>query len=180
MQTKAAPTSSAVAEVRGSAGWARYLAEVSLFSEIKSRPGALETLAAQLKEIEYPPHATIIAEGETGSELYFLLEGQASVYKTTAEGEEYKVAILTHHQHAFFGEGGLLDSEARSATIRADSKCRCLVLNRQDFMSFGEAHAEWALPVLIRIARAVMARVRKTNNDLMLLYNALVAEIRGN
>jgi CRP-like cAMP-binding protein len=111
--------------------------------------------------------------------MYFLMDGTASVYKCTTDGEPYKVAIIQGTQRAFFGEGGLLDLEARSATIRTETECRCLVLNGAEFAEFGRNYPQWALPVLNRIARAVMVRLRKTNNDLMLLYNALVAEIRG-
>jgi CRP-like cAMP-binding protein len=101
------------------------------------------------------------------------------VYKSTLEGEPYKVAILKADSHAFFGEGGLLDSEARSATIRAETRCSCLVLKREAFERFCVGYPQFALPVLLRIARAVMSRLRKSNTDLSLLYNALVAEIRG-
>lgn len=156
-----------------------FLRNISLFEDIRDLEGALDRLSEAMTLRTYAPGAAIINEGETGSEMFFLMEGDAAVFKTTAEGEPYKVAILRGSQHAFFGEGGLLDSEARSATIRAESPCRCLVLERAAFMSYGEAYPMWALPILSRIARAVMLRLRKTNDDLMLLYNALVAEIRG-
>lgn len=158
---------------------AKLLSEVSLFGDIKDSPGALEELARAMELRTFKPDECIIREGETGSEMFLLVEGQASVHKSTAEGDQYKVAILTAEKHPFFGEGGLLDSDARSATIKADSLCYCLVLKREAFDAFGHSRPEWALPILLRIARAVMVRLRKTNNDLTLLYNALVAEIRG-
>ena len=111
--------------------------------------------------------------------MFILIEGAASVYRHTAEGELYRVTILNGEEHAFFGEGALLDSDSRSATIRADVECVCLVLGREAFAEFGKKHPAWAFPVLVRIARAVMARLRKTNQDLTLVYNALVSEIRG-
>jgi CRP-like cAMP-binding protein len=111
--------------------------------------------------------------------MFLLVEGDAVVTKSTPEGESYRVAILRAEQFAFFGEGGLLDSEARSATIRAETPCRCLVLHREMFEKFGREHPQWAMPILLRIARVVMTRLRKTNHDMGLLYNALVAEIRG-
>lgn len=156
-----------------------FLREVSLFGDIKDSPEAMEELARAMELRSFKPEEYIIREGETGSEMFLLVEGQACVQKSTAEGDQYKVAILTAEKHPFFGEGGLLDSDARSATIKAESVCYCLVLKREVFEAFGRRHPEWALPILLRIARAVMARLRKTNNDLTLLYNALVAEIRG-
>lgn len=158
---------------------ADYLKAVSLFSEIREQPGAIEFLANLMNERVYEPGQPIINEGETGSEMYFLIMGHAAVFKTTSEGESYKVVILTEAQHAFFGEGGLLDADARSATIKAETLCHCLVLNRESFEKLGLQNPAWALPILRKIARTVLARLRKSNDDLMLLYNALVAEIRG-
>ena len=91
-----------------------------------------------------------------------------------------KVAILKPVTPVFFGEGALLEADSRSATIRADGPCTCLVLTRHSFYAFAKVHPQWALPIILRIARTVMDRLHKTNNDLMLLYHALVSEIRGN
>ena len=157
----------------------QILSEVSLFSDIASTPGALEELSRMMELRTFAPGECILREGESGSEMFLLIEGEASVHKSTTDGDQYKVAILHGEKHSFFGEGALLDSDARSATIKADTFCKCLVLDRKSFEVFGQVHPEWALPISLRIARAVMARLRKTNNDLMLLYKALVAEIRG-
>jgi CRP-like cAMP-binding protein len=157
----------------------KFLRDVSLFADIKDIGGALDDLSSVMVVRVFKPQENIIREGESGSEMFLLVGGQASVHKSTSEGDQYKVAILTGTKHPFFGEGGLLDSDARSATIKADTQCFCLVLERSAFEAFGKRHPEWSLPILLRIARVVMARLRGTNNDLMLLYNALVAEIRG-
>jgi CRP-like cAMP-binding protein len=127
----------------------------------------------------YLPGQEIIRENEAGAEMFILIQGTASVYRHTAEGELYRVTIFKGEEHVFFGEGALLDADLRSATIRADTECVCLVLGREAFAEFGKAHPAWAFPVLARIARAVMTRLRKTNQDLTLVYNALVNEIRG-
>ena len=82
-------------------------------------------------------------------------------------------------QHPFFGEGALLDSDARSATIRAEDECHCLVLSREHFDQIGIQHPDWCLPVMRRISRVVMGRFKKANHDLLMLYHALVSEIRG-
>lgn len=161
------------------AEWASYLKEVKLFQDIHAIPEALSELSKKLRLQHFKPKELIITEGELGSELFLLKEGQATVYKATAEGELYKVAILKAEQHAFFGEGGLLESDARTATIMADTNCTCLVLDHNGLFEFGKAHPQWALPIVIRIAVKVMNHLRKANTDLMLIYHALVSEIRG-
>ena len=76
----------------------------------------------------------------------------------------------------FFGEGGLLEADTRTATIRAESTCRCLVLAKADFEEFCTMNPQWALPILKRVAKAIMNRLKNMNNDLSLLYKALVDE----
>lgn len=156
-----------------------FLQGVTLFSEIKDSPEALKILASLMREKDFSPRTNIVSEGELGSEMYFLISGQASVYKKTMEGDAFKVFVLSDANKPFFGEGSLLDEDARSATIQADTRCRCLVFDRQAFNHFAQEHPKWALPILKRVAMAVMSRLRKTNNDLMLLYDALVHEVRG-
>jgi CRP-like cAMP-binding protein len=156
-----------------------HLRLVPLFADIKDIPAAVSALATLMKERTYKGGDNIIREGDSGAEMFLLVQGEAAVFKKTPEGEEYKVVILGAEKHPFFGEGGLLDSDTRSATIRAQGECHCLVLDRDGFGKFSSEHPEWALPIVLRIARTVMSRVRKANDDLMLLYNALVAEIRG-
>lgn len=155
------------------------LARAEIFADLRGNPTALAALGALMRERAYRPGQVILSEGEAGSELYLLVRGEASVYKSTAEGETYRVAILHGDSHPVVGEGGLLGSDARSATIRAEGACLCLVLRRDDFERFSSEYPQWGLPIVLRIARAVMNRLHKANDDLMLLYNALVAEIRG-
>jgi CRP/FNR family cyclic AMP-dependent transcriptional regulator len=155
------------------------LKDVGLFSDLKSDENALLALSEIMTERAYSAGADIIHEGDQGAEMFILISGQASVYKSTPGGDEYKVAVLKHEFHAAFGESGLIESEQRTATIRADQDCKCLVMSRSAFEKFSVDHPQWALPVYRRIAHGVMSRLRNTNNDMLLLYNALVAEIRG-
>lgn len=154
------------------------LRKVALFSDLHDDELALEALAALMKHRRFPRGTAIIVEGTEGTEMYVLIRGQAGVYKKTPGGDEYKVAILPADAHPAFGEGGLVDSDRRTATIRAEQDCECLALDRRDFAAFSKEQPRWALPVYRRIATAVMGRLRKTNDDMLLLYNALVAEIR--
>ena len=156
-----------------------HLRKVSLFADIAGNEEALIELSSAIGVVRFEPGQEIMRENEAGSEMYILVRGAASVFKQTTEGELYRVTILNGQEHAFFGEGALLDADSRSATIRADIECECLVLDRESFESFGRENPQWAFPILVRIARAVMGRLRKSNLDLTFVYNALVSEIRG-
>jgi CRP/FNR family cyclic AMP-dependent transcriptional regulator len=152
------------------------LDKVSLFAEVKDIPGASSEIFSLMKVRNYKTGDTIIAEGESGSDFFVLADGSAGVYKKTQDGDLYKVVILHGHMGTFFGEGALLEADTRSATICAESECRCLVLSKIEFEKFCIEHPDWALPIIKRVAKAVMIRLKNMNNDLSLLYKALVDE----
>jgi CRP/FNR family cyclic AMP-dependent transcriptional regulator len=155
------------------------LHDVVLFADIKEDKGAIEALASIMGERWIKTGDDILTEGTNGTEMFILLDGRASVYKSTPQGDHYKVAIFEGNKNIAFGESGLIDADSRSATIRADIECHVLVLERRAFEKYSSTYPQWALPIYRRIAQAVMARMKKTNNDMLLLYNALVDEIRG-
>lgn len=152
------------------------LSKVSLFADIKDNAKAFSALFVLMNARHYKAGETIIQEGDSGSDFFILADGSASVFKKTQDGDLYKVAILNGHMGAFFGEGGLLESDTRTATIRAETECRCLVLTKADFEDYCNRNPQWAVPILKRIAKAVMGRLKNMNDDLGLLYKALVDE----
>ena len=155
------------------------LKKVTLFEDLITNTAALEAISSKMTERTFKTGDDIIEEGKAGSELFILISGEVAVFKSTLEGDPYKVVILKSTHYPCFGEGGLLDSDTRSATIRAQSESHCLVLSREIFDQLAQASPAWALPVLRRISQAVLGRLKKTNHDLMLLHQALISEIRG-
>ena len=112
----------------------RFCAKMSLFADVKDAEGALDELSRAMELRIFQPDECIIREGETGTEMFLLVAGQASVHKNTAEGDQYKVAILTAEKHPFFGEGGLLDSERAFRDHQSGIRCAsCPVLGREAF-----------------------------------------------
>lgn len=155
------------------------LRNVSLFQDIKHLPEALLSLQRIMKPRKYSKGQVLITQGDAGHEFFVLIKGQVSIEKVTPEGDRYKVAVLKGEQNAAFGEGGLIEGEARSATVTCDTDVECLVLSCNEFEQFSLAQPHFALPVLKRIALILMGRLNQTSNDLMLLHKALMSEIRS-
>lgn len=155
------------------------VARVPLFSGLKGRHEALMRLASLMQMKTFSPGHTLIREDELGDEFYVLIQGQVSISKKTPDGDTYKVVILKSDVVPAFGEGGLVESEPRSATVTCDVSSRCLVLNRTDFEKFCDLYPADAVPILRQISRTLMGRLRQTSRDLMLLHKALMNEIRG-
>ena len=155
------------------------LKNVSLFSDIKDSEEALAILSKIMKSQSYQKDHTLIEQGKKGDEFFVLVAGTVSVLKTTPEGDDYRVAVLKHANHPSFGEGGLMEGEVRSATIRCDTDVICLALTQVDFNNFCAQYPQFALPVFRRIAQGIINRLNQTSNDLMMLHKALMEEIRN-
>jgi CRP-like cAMP-binding protein len=156
-----------------------FLMKVPLLKTLASSPEAISLLADLMQLRKCKAGETLLLEGQVGDEFFVLTKGSVSVYRKTPEGDQYKVVILKSEFHPALGEGGLIEAEPRSATVICEEDCQLLVLTRENFAKFSESKPEWALPILKAISLQLMARIRQTSRDVMLLHKALMNEIRG-
>ncbi|NDE16251.1 cyclic nucleotide-binding domain-containing protein [bacterium] len=165
--------------VTGQADILKYLEGVELLQELRQDPGGLKAFAEFLSVKDIPAGTEVIKEGDIGSSMYFLMSGRVLVMKRTLQGDFYPVAKLSGGTGIFFGEGALFGQEARSASVIADENCHCLVLDGGDFERFCRLYPQWSVSIILRLAKVVATRLRSLNHDYVLLYQALVSEIRG-
>jgi CRP-like cAMP-binding protein len=104
----------------------RHLGTIPLFSGLS--PKLMHTLAATASDRSYPPGEVIVKQGEKAIGLYIIVDGKVDVEKSGKT-----VATLGPGQ--FFGEMALLDEEPRTATVRAATRCRCVVVHSWEFWS---------------------------------------------
>jgi MFS family permease len=98
------------------------LAKLEMFA-VASRP-ILERLAAAESEVRFEPGSVIIREGDPADALYVLVEGEVQVSaRGESGGPEQKIRIMTGP--SYFGEVGVLEGIARTATVTALTDCRC-------------------------------------------------------
>jgi CRP/FNR family cyclic AMP-dependent transcriptional regulator len=129
----------------------RALLRVPLFSDL--RRVELGRLARLVQTRTYASGDLVIREGDPARDVFVLLDGEAEVQRG---GTTRRVATLRAGD--FFGEMSLFDSFPRSASVRASTPCRCLVLSRWDFLREVRLHPALAvqmLPVLSRRLRAL-------------------------
>jgi len=84
----------------------------------------LERLAAAEEEVTFTPAAAIIREGDEADALYVLVEGEVEV-SAHGEGGGPEQPIRTMRAPSYFGEIGVLEGIARTATVTALTECRC-------------------------------------------------------
>jgi CRP/FNR family transcriptional regulator, cyclic AMP receptor protein len=124
------------------------LGDVPLF-ETLSR-AHLARVAALAEESNYNAGRVIVKRDDPGRAFYVIVEGNAKVVKgkiVTAKGE----ARLGPGD--FFGELSLLDGEARSATVVAETPMRVVRIERTAFRRLLRDEPDLALKLLEGMAR---------------------------
>jgi CRP-like cAMP-binding protein len=96
------------------------LKAVEMFSEMAE--DVLAGIALSLQEIQVRAEETIIREGEPGTTMYVIVEGQVRVH---ADGR----TLATLSERAAFGELSALDPERRSASVTAVRDTHLLALD---------------------------------------------------
>jgi len=125
----------------------------------------------------FEPGAVILEEGEEGTCCYILHRGRVRVEKRTPHGDAYPVAVIDAGANAVFGEPALLATDRRGANVVADTEAQCYSLSKTDFDAIGDEHPRLGLLITREVARVQAQRLANTNNDLITLFSALVAEI---
>lgn len=135
------------------------LAAVDLF---KALPEAALTQLASASEIRrFTAGELILRQGERGDELFVIERGDVSIlYTAPREARPTVLAELTRGD--FFGEMGLMTGEERTASVRADTECELVVVNKDAFAPVLDHHPELAE----QISRLLVARQDKLADHL--------------
>jgi CRP-like cAMP-binding protein len=102
-----------------------------------------------------PAGAVLFAEGDPGTHMYVLLEGEADI----CIGEE---VVENAVPPALLGEMALVDSTSRSATVVLRTPCRLVSVDERQFDLLVRESPEFARQVMKVMAR----RLRVTNESL--------------
>jgi diguanylate cyclase (GGDEF)-like protein len=88
-------------------------------------------VVAFLERLRVGKGATLFKEGDPGDDLFILLSGALSAFKTQSDGTQRLMFDIT--PGAFFGEMSVVAGETRSATIVAGEDTSVMVLQGIDF-----------------------------------------------
>ncbi len=139
-------------------------------------------IAATVTIKDYPADRQIIKEGESGNNLFILLDGEVEVSKSMVlrsagggvDPRDKSLIRLTSKSLPFFGEMSLFDKEsARSASVSTVNPCKFAVINLAEFAELAESDHEIGYKTFKNIARVLSDRLHKTNDDLMKVTTAL-------
>ena len=152
---------------------------ISIFDRLKEDEESMARLARIFTLRNHRAGDVIIREGDLGDEMFIVAQGGVEILKRTREGDNYTVVRLKAEHKVFFGEMALICDDRRSATVTATEDSQFLVVKKDDFIRLGDEHPSIGLPITRAISRILAERLRKTTEDMMTIFDALVNEIRG-
>jgi CRP/FNR family transcriptional regulator, cyclic AMP receptor protein len=144
----------------------RYLATEELKSIFKFLPEEeIETLCAYFELAEVPAEATLMAEGEAGDFMGFLVKGKLAVKKETPfPGKYILLAIL--EPGTMVGEISFMEEGKRNATVTVMEHCQLLIVNRRGMDELIEMHPIIGIKFLKRIIQVLSLRLQKADDRL--------------
>ncbi len=106
--------------------------------------------------VEFSAGDFIFREGDLGTEMYIVHEGQVEVLNQAGEGE-HQIAVL--EKGDFFGEMSLLEELPRAASIRAISPVKLVTINGTMFAGMLQSNPE----IAVRMMRKLSRRLREAD-----------------
>jgi CRP/FNR family transcriptional regulator, cyclic AMP receptor protein len=126
----------------------RFLERVPIFEACSLRQ--LRAVADISKVVEVPERTVLTRQGEPGDEFFILVDGTALVTLSLQRRHRLRPG-------EFFGEMSLLDGEPRSATVKAETDLRVLVISRVHFWQLLREVPELTQQMLVNLSRRIRA-----------------------
>jgi CRP/FNR family cyclic AMP-dependent transcriptional regulator len=121
----------------------------------------LAALTSAVSRRSFPRGTTIIAAGDAGDSLHFVLTGALKVVISDKDdGREVILSMLGPGE--YFGEFAALDDSARSASVVSLGPCELLMLSKPYFIKCLSENFEMTMTVM----RCLVQRLREANRKI--------------
>jgi CRP-like cAMP-binding protein len=125
------------------------LARVPLFQGIN--PASMARLAAVTGELDFEPGQFIVLQGQVGTGLYVIVEGEVRVERGSDE-------LARLGPNDFFGELSVIDQQPRVASVQAITPTRTLAVASWDLLDLIESDSNFALNLIKGLAARIRAQ----------------------
>lgn len=140
-----------------------HLEQYPLFGGLNDEE--LNFVAGFLHEERFSDGFDIIREGEKGDRVYCLLEGGVLILKNSPDGAG-KVEVARLPKGATFGEMELIDTQTRSATVRATGEARVVSMSNKDLLHILHDNHHVFTVIIMNLARDLSRRIRSLDDEL--------------
>lgn len=111
---------------------------------------------------EYLDGEVIVRQGEWGSCMYVIQEGNVEVI---IELDDNRVQLAIRNKGDFFGEMAIFEGEVRMATVRALGEARVLSIDKKNFLR--RIHEDPSLAY--RLVQSMSRRIRELSTEVACL-----------
>jgi sulfate permease, SulP family len=126
----------------------------------------IERLRIWLEPVSWPAGHVIFRHGDSGSSLYLVTRGRASVH---LGHDDEGIRLATFAAGAIFGELAVLDPGPRSATVTADEELTGFGLSEASFTILCQKQPDIAIKLLSALGRELSVRIRYANTTIQQL-----------
>lgn len=139
----------------------------------------LELVANLCTEKTFQAGETIVAENNSGKELYIIVQGEVNISVNpgvvSMEGKSDKTVIATLRRGQSFGEIALVDEGLRSASAQAKNKdTRLMVIPRDKLIMLCETYPQLGYRLMYNLAADLAMKIR--NADLRIREKMLYGQ----
>ena len=138
------------------------LRTVAIFKTLDD--GELARVSEVCREERYESGEFVFREGDAGTRLYLIVEGEVRISRTIPGSGEEALAVLK--KGAMFGEMAVFDRSERSTDAISNGGTTVLTIARPDFEMLLDFDRELAHKVLWGCVRLLSGRLRSTNDSL--------------
>jgi len=130
----------------------------------KFEPNELEIVARYMNFIEINKDEILFREGDKGDYVCFVVDGTLDVVKQSMAGES--VAITELSKGRSIGEMSVLGDFLRSATVKARTEAKLVILTQRNFELTLEEYPKIGIKILKGISRLLSLSLRDTSGRL--------------
>ncbi len=137
---------------------AAFLSKVPIFVDLNE--DEIRRIFQAMESRELAADEILFHQGDAGGELYFVENGTMVISVTLADGQSLEIASFSGGD--FFGEMSIFEKEPRSATCRAESRCRLYALRDQAFFELLQTSPTTATTVMKHMLAVTLRRLKDT------------------
>ena len=139
-----------------------FLINIPLFDKLKANE--LKIIVKWMNLIEISEGEILFKEGDKGNYVCFIIDGTLDVIKESVTGETVTITALSKGRS--IGEMSAIDDFPRSATIKARTEAKLVILTRKNFELMLEEYPGIGIKILKSISRLLSLNLRKTSSRL--------------
>ncbi|WP_457570958.1 cyclic nucleotide-binding domain-containing protein, partial [Desulfovulcanus sp.] len=117
------------------------------------------------KVVEKKQNELAVVQGEPGSSMFLILEGEARVLSKDKNGQEVELATLKPGE--IFGEIALIEPGPRSADVRASTDLKYLEIDWNSLQRIQKIYPRIASRLFLNLSKILGQRLVRTNKKLL-------------